>query len=740
MSGQRTGSTHQAKRPRLGERTMLACIGCKQKKLKCDGQSPKCQNCVRTGRDCLVEDPGTGLHRPRDYMRSLEARVAYLEGLLQQARPEVALDHFGANHESSGGRGREANQHAAAASHNGGPTQAMSIMHMPSALAPNLQAHPSSFEDVDFSRALRAPSPDADDHHVDTLSSEVALLCLSAAGREPHYFGPSSAVSFSRIVSATMGLASTGGSSQHSHAGPGKDINPEVVREVPLRLPSPTLRANLSEAYFNNIHPQYPFLHKPTFQIWEETCLKASLDGDLSSVNGSTLFFVLMVYSIGSLVLGQNHYDAAEAYYSMALDHISAVLDLDSLESIQAILACAVYSIRSPVGVSLWKVSGMAIRHCIELGYHRSAERYHKNTDALTKEMSKRCFWVAYDIDRVVAFTLGRPVGIPDDSVDVELPLDIDDENVTSGGLLSASRTSNTDPPTLMTGFIHAIKLRRLWTKISDNLYPPTTRRCGCGHTATIESLRQELEEWRAKTPDQLNYSRAHPLSVFTSRSWFQLAYDHSILLLYRHYMMGGSPAANHSTPDGAGHGGNLNDNEATERALEECAVRAREMCMLYRRVYQSSSVQFTWGSLHILFLGGLTYLYCLWRSKRVRDSTRQADVVTTCMACTTVLIIIAERWNLATSYRDIFEALSQRTITMVCNDGQKPTAAAPSGVNTSLPAIGPGPGAETDMHAAFGGGAAPSMQDWIMGLDDLSIPQESEWLVQELLQGVRDY
>ncbi|KAL4864329.1 hypothetical protein BDV12DRAFT_201196 [Aspergillus spectabilis] len=39
-----------AKRPRIGERTMLACIGCKQKKLKCDGQSPKCQNCAKTGR------------------------------------------------------------------------------------------------------------------------------------------------------------------------------------------------------------------------------------------------------------------------------------------------------------------------------------------------------------------------------------------------------------------------------------------------------------------------------------------------------------------------------------------------------------------------------------------------------------------------------------------------------------------------------------------------------------------
>jgi hypothetical protein len=65
----------------------------------------------------------------------------------------------------------------------------------------------------------------------------------------------------------------------------------------------------------------------------------------------------------------------------------------------------------------------MAIRNCIELGYHRSAETYRRNADTLTKEMSKRCFWVAYDIDRVAAFRLGRPVGIPDESIDVEVHL-----------------------------------------------------------------------------------------------------------------------------------------------------------------------------------------------------------------------------------------------------------------------------------------------------------------------------
>lgn len=110
-----------------------------------------------------------------------------------------------------------------------------------------------------------------------------------------------------------------------------------------------------------------------------------------------------------------------QTYYLTALEHIEHVIDMDRLESVQALLACAVYSIRSPEGASIWKLSGMAMRHCIELGYHRSAKRFRPHGDALTTEMSKRVFWVAYDIDRAAAFALGRPFGIPDEMIDAEV-------------------------------------------------------------------------------------------------------------------------------------------------------------------------------------------------------------------------------------------------------------------------------------------------------------------------------
>lgn len=544
---------------------------------------------------------------------------------------------------------------------------------------------------------------------LDDLTTDVAVLCLSAAGREPHYFGSSCAVSFSRIVSATMGFRKRHSSSQHSGTTPDSH-GQEIQRTVSVSFPSPALAATLTQAYFKNIHPQYPFLHKPTFLAWEHACLRANAANALSEAGDLALFFVLMVYAIGSLTLGPAHRDVAEAYYVMALDHQATVLDLDGLESVQSILSCAVYSIRSPVGVSLWKLSGMAIRHCIELGYHRSISKYHKYTDTLAAEMSRRCFWVAYDIDRVAACILGRPVGIPDDAIDVEMPLDLEDEYIARDGLRKEPRSSPDDPPTYMTGAIHVIRLRRLWSKIASNLYQTASTEAPprrMTERLVVDHLRQELEDWYASIPDPID-DPGSSLSVFASQSWFKIAYDHSILLLYRHQI---------TIP---GH------EENVEQAFADCAHRAREMCLLYRKLYQSPTIQFTWGSLHILFVGGMTYLYCLWKSAKVRLDSRQSDVISTCMACNTVLIVIAERWSQATPYRDAFETLSERTIDMICNE-----RSAASDFNSYR--------SDTGSTQPQGIPAALS-QGWDMGLNDLSVPHETEWLFNELLQGMRDF
>lgn len=213
-------------------------------------------------------------------MQSLEARVAYLEGLLQQVRPDVAVDHL---------LGFEGERFIPRLS--GGDISCLANP-IVSASEPNIHQQDAMGASVQEDAGGPA-SVDAEDP-ADQLSAEVALLCLNAAGREPHYFGPSSAVSFSRIVSAAMNLPKKVGSSQRSNAGV-ESIGWGSTRPPPIPFPMPALASTLSKAYFDNIHPQYPFLHRPTFQYWQELCLKADAGGGLAVVGDLPLFFCWMV-------------------------------------------------------------------------------------------------------------------------------------------------------------------------------------------------------------------------------------------------------------------------------------------------------------------------------------------------------------------------------------------------------------------------------------------------------------
>lgn len=338
----------------------------------------------------------------------------------------------------------------------------------------------------------------------------------------------------------------------------------------------------------------------------------------------------------------------------------------------------------------------------------------------------------------------------------IKLPLDIDDENISPEGLRAEPRTDPEAPPTTMTGALHAIKLRQLWSKFSNALYSstyPTPYSTTNQPGPSIETLRRELEEWRATTPRNLkpdDHLHSHPLSVFVSENWFQLAYHYSMLLLYRHCIMEAPHMAQQNCPSVSSRA----DANTRDRAFQVCAENAREICLRYRRLYQSKGahVQFTWGSLHILFLGGLTYLYCLWRSPQTRQKTKQTTIMQTCMACTTVLIIIAERWSQAGPYRDIFETLSERTMNMMCGDdsttgeeaddrlGNMADPAVPTS-NAQDSAIFEGNDFEAtlDVAGAANANAFVPLQDWINDLEYMTALGDPQWLAQELLHGIQD-
>lgn len=238
-------------------------------------------------------------------------------------------------------------------------------------------------------------------------------------------------------------------------------------------------------------------------------------------------------------------------------------------------------------------------------------------------------------------------------------------------GILGTGRNPH-EPPTSMTKALHSFRIRVLWGRIHASLYSDISPSNPSEPTyqARVDQLRHELEEWRASAPPTIHHPQGEMLSMFSSVEWFDLCYNHTFLYLYRGQLTN-----------------LMGTSSDQDKTFLECVQAAENLCHGYRRQILGKPTTYTWGALHTIFMAGLTYLHCLWSSAAVRERTRQDVVSSTCTACTIVLVLIAQWNDAAGPYRDIFEALATRTMTMLVDKrGETTTTTSSSDVLDSAP------------------------------------------------------
>ena len=165
------------------------------------------------------------------------------------------------------------------------------------------------------------------------------------------------------------------------------------------------------------------------------------------------------------------------------------------------------------------------------------------------------------------------------------------------------------------------------------------------------DTFMADLKTWLESAPEQLPSNRAYN-NAYGSPEWFQLMYHHSILLLHRRRLV--SP------------GESLGADQTPASVYIDCATSAQAICQLYRQLYISQRLNDTWGSLHVLFLGGVTFLHCLWARAETRAVFRLDKVASTCTSCMIVLAVMSERWTAVEPYRDAFDMLATATQAMM--------------------------------------------------------------------------
>ena len=119
--------------------------------------------------------------------------------------------------------------------------------------------------------------------HDTDLALQAGLLDVQTTQAEPQYLGSSSIFAFSNIVNSSL----------RGHLPRISKPLPGLARKAPTPskslLPDQEVAQALSRAYFENIQPQYPFLHEPTFRRWERELAQAT------TRKSEQMFFVHMV-------------------------------------------------------------------------------------------------------------------------------------------------------------------------------------------------------------------------------------------------------------------------------------------------------------------------------------------------------------------------------------------------------------------------------------------------------------
>lgn len=280
-------------------------------------------------------------------------------------------------------------------------------------------------------------------------------------------------------------------------------------------------------------------------------------------------------------------------------------------------------------------MTGTALRLAVDLGLHWEADQ----SDLGFRELNdRRClWWSAYQFDRMLCITIGRPFGIQEPGINVALPelrpFDIDQEPHTF--TVNARRAHNS-----------LITMTRLESEIKHVLYGHLLQASPAypkpNYRVWLPDIQSRLVNWCTTLPHP---GDADPASIFASQEYWDAIYNNALLFLYRPNSLAPRPTAD---------------------AIHGYFNAACKVIASIKTLHRQRKIDILWKWTHHLFMAGLALLYCIWGPHGLRDTMDSRVCISTLQTCESTLSAIAERWGGAEGCRDAFEALSTISIELL--------------------------------------------------------------------------
>lgn len=263
---------------------------------------------------------------------------------------------------------------------------------------------------------------------------------------------------------------------------------PEITRDVSVQL---------FKAYFDTIHPIWPILYKPVYDMLDHQRLLDTIPQQLlyaiysiaacvqvaeeSLTNGSSLPPPSLLFQAALLALGNDH--AGNGFHPLKFLK-------PSIKSCQALTILALQQHGVAESESAAVLCSLASGMAIELRLHREAKT---NVAPIDAQVRSRLWWNIFVLDKMISSELARPVLLRWEDTDTPYPSALESDEYQ---LLSMNKPSHSGKVSVKThtisGFHTTIQFSKLVEQVLREIYSVTGR-------AAVKENSQEAENSRMK-------------------------------------------------------------------------------------------------------------------------------------------------------------------------------------------------------------------------------------------------
>lgn len=469
---------------------------------------------------------------------------------------------------------------------------------------PRLSSLPNENEDHRSSGALKKSSPaisletspavedfDWDERNGSALNGRFTDGMASLAEHSTRgYVGVASGAAFLRLAGEAV--------DESNVDVEGNDRRDAAVNTPPL-LPAMFSSSQLEpfiDAYFHTYHISYPIIHEASFRAQFMEIIPRPKDRSWSVL----LYIIAAIGAFAASELppeiDQSLFQAAKARMSIDL------LETGNLVLVQALTLISNYVQKTNKPNSGYNYLGLAKRMAMGIGLHKEFSEWRSNP--LKLEIRRRVWWCMFVFDAGAIITFSRPLDFPKDGVEVQLPLNVSDSDITASTKVFPSNRQETCL------YTH-VRCQALFHLATLNIY----ERLLAGQLNAQEMIlldNKHLKTWLAEVPRWFEGGAVQPHSRYRfCHAKLQWRWRNLRILMYRPYLIRRLMSRDH---DPVQAGMPIQSNAAEDTAIQMCLDAASDSIQLITTFWRSETknVLTCWYSLYFLFQAIMIPMICL--------------------------------------------------------------------------------------------------------------------------------